>query len=182
VVRLGSFRFSGAAVTSDKAALTDEAQKDILRRCWYSHDARWFMAVAEEYGLEAANRLNRRICRALGEVEMRRFAAALGIAPPKTVRALVEVMTRAMHFFAPAPLTRFELWAIDDWSYGAWMRHCFIHENVIRAGIASCYVCAAFDRIQGWHDALGLPLAEDPPAVPCAKALGQECLRIMTVR
>ena len=27
MVRLGSFRFSGAAVTSDKAALTDEAQQ-----------------------------------------------------------------------------------------------------------------------------------------------------------
>jgi hypothetical protein len=167
---------------SETLVLMEDSQKDLLRRCWYSHDARWFMSVAEEYGLEVANRLNRRVCRALGEAEMRRFVAALGIDKPTTVRRLVEVMDQAMHLFAPAPLTKFDIWVIDGRSYGVWIRRCFIHENVTRAGIASSYVCAAFDRLQGWHDALDLPLAEDPLALPCAKTLGQECLRIMTIR
>jgi hypothetical protein len=167
---------------SERLILLEDAQKDLLRRCWYSHDARWFMSVAEECGLEVANRLNRRVCRALGEAEMRRFVAALGIDRPTTVQRLVEVMDQAMHLFAPAPLTKFDIWAIDGHSYGVWMRRCFIHDNVTRAGIASSYTCAAFDRLQGWHDALNLPLVEDPPALSCAKTLGQECLRVMTIR
>ena len=166
---------------SEQAAFTDEAQKALLRRCWYCHDACWFISIAEEFGLEAANRLNRRVCRALGEAEMRRFVAALGIARPKSVRGLVDVMDEAMRFFAPAPLTKFDIWVIDGRSYGVWMRRCFIHDNVTRAGIASSYVCAAFDRLQSWHDALNMPLAEDPQALPCAKTLGQECLRVITV-
>jgi hypothetical protein len=165
-----------------KPVLTDDAQKDLLRRCWYSHDARWFMSVVEEVGLEAANRLNRRVCRALGEAEMRRFAASLDITTPTTVQQLVEVVDEAMRFFVPAPLTMFDTWVIDERSDGIWIRHCFIYDNVIRAGIASSYTCAAFDRVQGWHDALNLPLVEDPPALPCAKTLGQECIRIMTSR
>ena len=62
--------------------LSDEQEKELLRKCWYTHDARWFMSVAQEFGLEAANRLNKRTCRALGEAEMRRFVKALGIAAP----------------------------------------------------------------------------------------------------
>ena len=167
---------------SEKPPLTDDVQKDLLRRCWYSHDARWFTSVAEEFGVEAANRLNRRVCRALGEAEMRRFVVAFGIEKPRTVGGLLEVMDQAMRFLVPPPLMAFDLWVIDGHSYGGWIRRCFIHDRVTRAGIASSYNCAAFDRIQGWHDALDLPLAEDPPALPCAKALGQECLRVMTVR
>jgi hypothetical protein len=167
---------------SEEPVLTDDAQKDLLRRCWYSHDARWFTSVADEFGVEAANRLNRRVCRALGEVEMRRFLAAFGIARPRSVRGAVEVIDQAMRFFVPAPMTTFDTWVIDGHSYGFWIRHCFIYDNVTRAGIASSYCCAAFDRVQGWHDALNLPLAEDPPVMPCAKTMGQECLRVMTVQ
>ena len=29
----------------------------LIIKCWMSHDARWFMAVAGEYGMEAANRV-----------------------------------------------------------------------------------------------------------------------------
>jgi hypothetical protein len=163
-------------------ALTDEQEKALLRRCWYSHDARWFMAVAQEFGLQAANRLNRRVCRALGQTEMRRFVRALGIAGPTTVQELVPVVEAAFALFAPPPLTRLQIRVVDDHSYETWVKRCFIHDNVTKAGTADSYVCAAFDRIQGWHDALGLPLAEEPPTLPCAKVQGQECRRVVTIQ
>jgi len=155
--------------------LSTEEREDLIRRCWYTHDARWYMAVAQEFGVEAANRLNRRVCRALGKAEMRRLAKALGIAGPTTVQELVQVIETAFRFFAPPPLTQLEIRVVDDHSYETWMKRCFIHDNVSKAGIAPFYVCAALDRIQGWHEALGLPLAEEPPAVACAKVQGGEC-------
>lgn len=56
--------------------LPAEEREGLIRSCWYSHDARWFNAVAQEFGLEAANRLNRLVCRALGQAEMQRLTIA----------------------------------------------------------------------------------------------------------
>jgi len=167
---------------SSALVLSDEKEKELLRNCWYSHDARWYMAVVQEFGVEAANRLNRRVCRALGKAEMRRLVMALGIAGPTTVQELVQVIEAAFRFFAPPPLTQLEIRVVDDHSYEAWMKRCFIHDNITKAGIAPFYVCAAHDRIQGWHEVLGLPLAEEPPAQPCAKVQGRECRPLVRVR
>jgi hypothetical protein len=167
---------------SSALVLSDEKEKELLRSCWYSHDARWYMAVAQEFGVEAANRLNRQVCRALGKAEMRRLVKALGIAGPRTVQELVQVVEAAFRLFAPPPLTQLEIRVVDDHSYEALMKRCFIHDNITKAKIASFYVCAAPYRIQGWHEALGLPLADEPPALPCAKIEGQECRQLLKIR
>jgi hypothetical protein len=167
---------------SGEPALSDEQEKELLRKCWYTHDARWFMSVAQEFGLEAANRANKRTCRALGEAEMRRLVKAFGIAAPKTVRELVPVIEAAFRFFTPPPLTEFEVQVVDDRSWEGSLKRCFIHDNVVKAGIGSSYVCAAIDRIYGWHDALGLPLADEPPAFRCLKLEGRECRHVLTIR
>ena len=167
---------------SSALVLSDEKEKELLRSCWYSHDARWYRAVAQEFGVEAANRLNRKACRALGKAEMRRLVGALGIAAPTTVQELVQEIEAAFRFFAPPPLTQLEIRVVDDNSYEAWMKRCFIHDNITKAGIAHFYICASHDRIHGWHEVLGLPLAEEPPTQPCAKVQGQECRRVIVFR
>jgi hypothetical protein len=167
---------------SAKPALPDEQEKELLRKCWYTHDARWFMSVAQEFGLEAANRLNKRTCRALGEAEMRRLVKALGIAAPTNVHELVPVIEAAFRFFTPPPLTEFDVRVVDDRSWEGRLKRCFIHDNVVKAGIGTSYVCAAVDRIYGWHDALGLPLAAEPPVLRCLKLEGRECRHVLTMR
>jgi hypothetical protein len=177
--RAGRFCFPPVEGVSDDVSsalvLSDEKEKELLRRCWYSHDARWYMAVADEFGLEAANRLNKRVCRALGKAEMRRLVRALGIGAPTTVQELVQVIEVGFRFFVTPPLTQAEFRVVDGHSYEAWMKRCFIYDNVRKAGIAPSYACAAFDRIQGWHEALGVPMAEEPPARLCPKVQGGEC-------
>jgi hypothetical protein len=32
--------------------LSEGTREDLLRGGWYSHDARWFAAVAQEFGIE----------------------------------------------------------------------------------------------------------------------------------
>ena len=161
--------------------LTDEQEKDILRRCWYSHDARWFAAVAQEFGLEAANRLNRQVCRALGKVETLRLMKALGISRISGVEEMVRFVDGGCRLLI-GPLMEFEIRAVDDRSYEATFHRCFVHENIVKAGVAQSYVCAVFDRLQGWHDAADLPLTEDVAALPCAKAEGRECRRVLTIQ
>lgn len=170
------------AVMGGEPTLSDEQENELLRKCWYTHDARWFMSVAQEFGLEAANRLNKRTCRALGEAEMRRLIRALGIAAPTDMRELVRIVKTAFRLFTPPPLMELEVRMVDDRSWEGWMKSCFIHDNVVKAGIGPFYVCAAIDRIQGWHEALGLPLAEEPPALHCPKIEGRECRHVLTIR
>jgi hypothetical protein len=48
------------------SCLSSEIERDLLIKGWMSHDARWFMAVAEDFGIEHANRLNQKVARDLG--------------------------------------------------------------------------------------------------------------------
>lgn len=160
----------------------DEAQRELLRRCWYSHDARWYAAVAEEFGMEAANRLNRRAVQALGRVEVRRLIRALGLEEVADLEEFVAVARAGHRILVPPPDMEMEFRMVDARSYEVRLGRCYVHENVERAGIAEHYVCAVFDRLAGWHDAVGLPLAEELPALPCAKSRGDQCRRTLTIR
>ena len=166
---------------NEDPVLPAEATVELLRRCWYSHDAHWFMSVAGEFGLEAANRLNRQVCRRLGNTETLRLMKALGVSQVSTVREMVRFVDTGCRLLV-GPLMEFEMRVLNDQSYEMIFHRCFVQENVVKAGIGPSYVCAVFDRLQGWHDALNLPLTEEPPASLCAKFQGRECRRGLTVR
>jgi hypothetical protein len=166
----------------DRKKLTPEEREALLRRAWYGHDGRWFAAVAAEYGLDAANRLNRAALRAASRGEMRGIARAFGVERAADLDQFFELFDVGAEVFVPRSLMEFEVRRLNDRSYEARFERCFVHENVTRAGIGEHYVCAVFERLAGWHEALGLPLEEEPPALPCAKARGEECRRIMTLK
>ncbi len=166
----------------DVRELTPEERETLLRRAWYGHDGRWFAAVAAEFGLDAANRVNRRALRTATLGEMRGIAKTIGVEKAADLDEFLAVFDIAASVFVPRSLMEFELTRLDDHSYDVSFQRCFVHENITKAGVADHYVCAVFDRVAGWHDALGLPLTEEPPALPCAKAQGKECRRAMTIQ
>ncbi len=166
----------------DVRELTPKERETLLRRAWYGHDARWFAAVAAEFGIDAANRVNRKALRAATVGEMRGVAKTVGVERAADLDEFLAVFDIAASVFVPRSLMEGELTRLDDRSYDVSFQRCFVHENITKAGIADHYVCAVFDRVAGWHDALGLPLAEEPPALPCAKAQGKECRRTMTIQ
>ena len=152
-----------------------EAAKDLLRRCWYWHDARWFAAVAAQFGMEAANRINRANVLALGQVEMRRLMKATSVERVETIADALRLYDAARDLFVPPSFMEADVEAASDDGYDVAMRRCYVHENIVRADIESTYECAVFDRLQGWHDAWGLPLAQPVPRRKCALAAGREC-------
>jgi hypothetical protein len=165
----------------ERRDLDHDAEQDLLRRCWYWHDARWFAAVAGEFGIDAANRLNRANVLALGQVEMRRLMKARTVDRVGTIAEALRLYEAARQLYVPASFMEADIEAVTDGSYDVAMRRCYVHENIVRAGIASTYECAVFDRIQGWHDAWGLPLAQPMPARTCALAAGRECQQRFSV-
>ncbi|MBI4631667.1 MAG: hypothetical protein HY740_08135 [Chloroflexi bacterium] len=49
--------------------LPSAEREALLIKCWMSHDARWFMAVAKEFGMPTTNRLNQIASHETGKVE-----------------------------------------------------------------------------------------------------------------
>jgi len=161
--------------------LSFDSQKDLLIKGWMSHDARWFMAVAEQFGIEAANRLNQMVARDLGRVEMKRFMKALDLSPSRNMEEYLNLKKAAISMFGP-DLIDYEIKILDHQLYEMHFKKCFANENIVKAGIKDQYECGIFSRLQGWIDAQGLEHELTPPLGKCMKVLGRECRYIITLR
>jgi len=162
-------------------SLAPEAQIDLLIKGWMSHDARWFTAVAKQFGIEVANRLNQIVARELGRVEMKRFIKALNLSDPKNMEEYLSIKRAAISMYGP-DLIAYETKKLDSQSYEMLLERCFAHENIVRAGIKDHYECGIFARFQGWIDALGLEHELDPPLSKCMKVFGERCSYKVTLR
>ena len=114
--------------------LSIDMQKDLLVKGWMSHDARWFMAVAEHFGMDAANRLNQLVCRELGRVEMKRFMKSLDLSPPEDMDEYLSLIKATISLYGP-DLIEYEITTLDHQSYRIHLKRCFAYENIVRAGI-----------------------------------------------
>ena len=161
--------------------LSPETEKDLLIKGWMSHDARWFMAVAEHFGIDAANRLNQFVCREVGRVEMKRYMKTLGLSPPKNMDEYLDLIKATISLYGP-DLIEHEIEILDHQSYQMHLKRCFSYENIVRAGIKDEYKCGIFARIQGWIDALGLEHDFLPPLGKCKMVLGEECCYTIALR
>jgi hypothetical protein len=163
------------------SGLSFDVQKDLLIKGWMSHDARWFMAVAEHFGIKAANRLNQMVARELGRVEMKRLMKALSLSLPKNMDEYLNLKKAAISMFG-RDLIDYEIKILDHQSYEMYVKRCFAHENIVKAGIKDEYECGILSRIQGWIDAVGLEHQLSPPLSKCMKVSGNECCYNITLR
>jgi hypothetical protein len=154
--------------------LSFEMEKDLLIKGWMSHDARWFMAVTQHFGLDAANRLNQSVCRELGRVEMKRFMKTLTLSKPKDLEEYLTLKKAAFALYGSG-LAEYEIEILDHQSYEIHLKRCFAYENIVRAGIKDQYECGILARIQGWIDAQGLKHELNPALGKCMMVLGKEC-------
>ena len=161
--------------------LSFDTQKDLLVKGWMSHDARSFMAVAEHFGIDAANRLNQIVARELGRVEMKRFMKALTLSPPKDVDEYLAFQEAAISLYGP-DLIEYQIKILDSLTCEVRLKRCFAYENILRAGIKDQYECGIFARLQGWIDAQGLGHELTPPLGKCMMVLGKQCSYKITLR
>ena len=163
------------------ARLSFEMEKDLLIKGWMSHDARWFMAVAKHFGIDAANRLNQLVCRELGQVEMKRYMKTLDLLPAKDLGEFLTLGKAALTLYGSG-LAEYEIKPIDHQSCEMRFKRCFAYENIVRAGIKDEYECGILARVQGWIDAQGLKHELDPPLGKCMMVSGKECSYTMKLK
>jgi len=155
-------------------SLSFEMEKDLLIKGWMSHDARWFMAVADRFGIDAANRLNQFVCREIGRVEMKRYMKTLALTQPKDLEEYLILKKAAISLYGP-DLIEYEIKILAHQSYEMHLKRCFAYENIVRAGIEDRCECGIFARLQGWIDAQGIEHELKPALGRCMMVLGKEC-------
>jgi len=121
--------------------LSSHARESLLIKCWMSHDARWFMAVAQAFGIEAANRLNQVAAHEEGKVEARRIIRMLQLPPAATVDDYLVAQEIIIGLLGP-DLLDYEVTKTGEGAFEIRIRRCFAHENVTRAGAADADVAS----------------------------------------
>ena len=53
--------------------------KELLTKCWMTHDAMWFAHCLQECGIEKTNKINRAAVKAVAAVEIKRLKKAAGV-------------------------------------------------------------------------------------------------------
>jgi len=162
------------------ATLPQEEREALLIKCWMSHDARWFMAVAQAFGMEAANSLNQVASHEEGKVEAHRIMTALQIPPSETADDYLLLQETMIGLLGPE-LLDYQVVTTGDDSFQIRIQRCFAHDNVARAGVADSYECGIFARVTGWLEASGLKHQMTPSLGKCQKAQGQECAYSFTL-
>jgi hypothetical protein len=166
---------------SDVLRRLPPAQREaLLIKCWMSHDARWFMAVAGEYGMEAANRLNRVAAHEVGKAEARRIARAVELPAAKTVDDWLLTQETILGLVGP-DLVDYRVTKAGTNTFHIDVQRCFAYENAVRAGISDHYECGIFARITGWFDAQGLSYEISLSLGKCLKTAGEGCLYRFTL-
>lgn len=153
----------------------------LLIKCWMSHDARWFTAVAQEFGLGVANRLNKIAAHELGKAEGRRLTAVLPLPPVESLDDYLLFQEMGISLLGP-DLLHYQIHKIDDHTFQIPVSRCFAYENVTRAGIADHYDCGILPRVTGWLEGLGIDHELTPPLGKCLKAQGKECVYTLSFK
>lgn len=161
--------------------LSGAEREALLIKCWMSHDARWFMAVANEYGIEVTNRLNQVAARGVGKAEARRVMRALHIPPVSSLADYLLVQEILIALLGP-DLLDYEVVEVGEHGVRVRAQRCFSYDNASRAGIAEQLDCGVWARVSGWLEALDLQYELDPALGKCLMAQGRECAYTVSLR
>lgn len=131
---------------------------DLLNKCWMTHDGMWFFHCLQEYGIEAANTMNKSAIRALSSFEIARLKRALHCTDP------MERYEEFVAFFNEAALLLIPDFMQVTFSYPeentvSWQftdGHCFAYTGIKRMEAIEQYECGVLYRIQCWLDELNI--------------------------
>ena len=61
------------------AEIEKDELKQLLLKCWMTHDGLWFYHTLKDGGIEKANQINKAAIRSLAQIEIERIREAFGI-------------------------------------------------------------------------------------------------------
>lgn len=155
---------------------SNEDLKTILGKGWLTHDAMWVKAVHDEFGAEAASRLNKRAIALMAPIEAKRLAKVFGF---KELTLFEDLKTFVTETFAvvSGDFTDFRI-TFPSHNRLRWdAPQCFAHDGIKALGMIDQYDCGIFERIEGWFNGLGIKYDILPKVSGCMMRSQGECYR-----
>lgn len=150
--------------------------RELLTRCWMTHDAMWFSHCFAECGIETTNRINRAAVRSMARIEVRRLMKLLEVEKVETFRDLEVFLAAAFELVRGDFMTfrpSFRAPNTCRWD----MPECFAYEGIKKMGAISGYQCGIFDRVEGWFEGLGVRFTVTPKVEGCMMHTEGTCHR-----
>ncbi|MFX0057982.1 MAG: DUF6125 family protein [Candidatus Hodarchaeota archaeon] len=150
--------------------------KELLVKCWMTHDGSWFFNCARELGIDAANKLNKASIKTLSTIEMQRIQKAMSMEKLKitTTEQLKNFIDNAfsilkgdfMDFTYNFPENNRMHWE---------MNRCFAYNGMKMFGFEKAYECGVLYRVSCWLDALGIDHTIEPEINKCMLNSREKC-------
>ena len=157
-------------------SLDKKELKELLVKCWMTHDGLWFYHCLQECGIEKTSRINQAAARAIGVIEAKRIKKALGLEKVDSFEKLVELVREGFDIVR-GDFMQFE----HDFSSHNMMhittKRCFAYEGITKMGAIDGYDCGIFARMAGWLDGLDIQYEVSPPIKGCMLHSKGDCYR-----
>jgi hypothetical protein len=150
--------------------------REVLTKCWMTHDAMWFLYCSHECGIEKANRINKAAVNSMARIEVKRLMKLFEVERIGTFQDLrhfleaMEVVIKPdfMKFHTSFPRENLLRWDMTE---------CFAYEGVKKVGAIDVYQCGIFDRVQGWLEGMGIQYTVSPDVEGCMMHQRGVCFR-----
>jgi len=152
--------------------------KEIISKCWITHDGMWFAHTLSAHGIEETNRLNRAAIRSMVPIELNRFMKVMDVEKKELLNftGFSAFFSEVREFLIPDfmnVLIQFEAPDRMLWQFTG--KGCFAYNGVKQANVHTRYLCGPLYRIQCWLEYLGIAYEMSPDISVCTMAERGNC-------
>ena len=150
--------------------------KELLIKCWMTHDGSWFYNCAQELGIDAANKLNKAAIKNLSVIETQRIKKAMGLEKEKinTFEKLRDFVSNAFSVLKGDFMDFNYTFPEENRMYWE-MNQCFAYRGMKMFGLNKEYECGVIYRVSCWLDALGINHEIEPEIDKCLLNSNDKC-------
>ena len=157
-------------------SLDKKQLKELIVKCWMTHDGLWFYHCLQECGIEKTSKINQAAARSIGAVEAKRIINALDIKRIETFEELKKLIDEGFDIV----MGDFMDFIFDCDTKNVMhveTNRCFAYEGIKKIGAIDGYDCGIFARVGGWFDGLGIKYEVNPPVEGCLMHSEGKCFR-----
>lgn len=163
-------------MTPDTIPLDNQELKELLNKCWMTHDAMWFYHCLEEFGIEKTNKINRAAIKSMAAIEIKRYQKALGTSQFESFDQLIHFFKLVMEIVS-GKFMKYSFDFSERNRIQAEWQSCFAYEGMKGLGVADRYECGIMLRIEAWFDTLGIRYEVEPKVTGCMMHTDDRCYR-----
>lgn len=142
--------------------------KELILKCWVTHDAMWFMHCLNAFGIARTNELNRAAVKSMAMIEAKRLKKALHIGEINQLDDLKKFIDKGFEIFQ-ADFMKFKKSYPSEnilrWGIG----ECFAYSGVKKLGAIDKYKCVIYERLASWFDVLKIRYTVMPTIDGCTR-------------